>query len=126
MFQRSIIKQDMVVNILDTSQIPGGSEADTVNIDTVIHLRTAEPTEITVVLPQVAGEPDIRLIDEVENRQEFTSPFDPEQLAVMPDAERVKYEALQEELRQKWDALKSESSTVKLSALKLNAGDQEM
>jgi hypothetical protein len=128
-FERSIIKQDMVVNILDTSRIPGGTNADTVNIDTVVHLRTAEPTEITLVLPQVTGEPEkayIRLLDEVENRQEFSSPFDPEQLDAMPEEERNKYLLLEQELRQKWDALKEEASQIKLSTLKLNQGDQEL
>ena len=48
-FERFVLKQDIVVNILDTSQIPCGSNADTVNIDTVIHLRTAEPTLIILV-----------------------------------------------------------------------------
>lgn len=128
-FERSIIKQDMVVNILDTSRIPGGSTADIVNIDTVVHLRTAEPTEITLVLPQVTGEPEhayIRLLDEVENRQDFSSPFDPEQLAAMPEGDREKFKVIEEELRQRWEAVKEEASHVKLSTLKLNQGDQEL
>jgi hypothetical protein len=128
-FERSVIKQDMVVNILDTSRIPGGSTADTVNIDTVVHLRTPEPTEITLVLPQVSGDLErayIRLLDEVENRQEFSSPFDPEQLDAMSDAEREKFRMIEEDFRQRWEAYKAEANQVALSTLKLNQGDQEL
>ncbi|KEZ47173.1 hypothetical protein [Metabacillus indicus] len=128
-YERSILKQDMVVNILDTSRIPGGSTADIVNIDTVVHLRTAEPTDITLVLPQVSGDPEhayIRLLDEVDNRQDFSPPIDPEQLSAMPENERDKFKLNVEELRQRWEALKEEASHVKLSTLKLNQGDQEL
>jgi hypothetical protein len=129
MFNRSILKQDSVVTINGTSQIPGGSDADTVNIDTVMHLRTAEPEEITVVLPQVTGDPNrayIRLMDEVENRQDFVSPVDPEQLEQMDDEQREKLLAAIEASRAQWEAVKQAAGEVKLSTLQLKAGDQEL
>lgn len=128
-FERSILKQDMVVNIMDTSRIPGGSSADTVNIDTVIHLRSPEPTEITLVLPQVTSDPEtayIRLLKEVENHQEFSSPFDPEQLAAMPEDLRKKYQQIEEERRKEFERLKEEANKVKFSTIQLNKGDQEL
>ncbi|WP_043929795.1 hypothetical protein [Bacillus sp. EB01] len=128
-FERSILKQDMVVNILDTSRIPGGTNADVVNIDTVVHLRTPEPTQITLFLPQVSGDPEqsyIRLLEEVENRQEFSSPFDPEQLDAMPEEEREKFKLVEAQFREHWEAMKEEASKVKLSSLDLQPGDQEL
>ena len=46
-FERSILKQDMLVNILDTSRIPGGTNADTVNIDTVVICRILSSRDIS-------------------------------------------------------------------------------
>jgi hypothetical protein len=130
-FTRTIQKQDTIVTVNGTSRIAGGFEGDLVNIDTVIHLTNPEAQEITLVLPSITADPQrayIRTMDELENRQEFQSPVDPELLDSMPDEERKALEEAIAANKAQWDALKSQADnvSVSLSKLKLEPGSQEL
>jgi hypothetical protein len=128
-FTRAIQKQDTVVTVSDTSRIQGGNAGDIVNIDTVISLNSPEPQEITLVLPTITGDSQkayLRTLGEVENRQEFQSPVDLEQLEVMPEEQRKKLEVKIETLRQQFNEFKEEANKVSLSTIKIDAGSQEL
>ncbi|MGA6840609.1 hypothetical protein [Priestia megaterium] len=128
-FTRAIQKQDTVVTVSDTSRIPGGNTGDIVNVDTVITLTNPEAQEITLVLPTITGDPEkayLRTIGEVENRQEFQSPVDLEQLDAMPEEQRKKLEEKIDILRQQWNLTKEEANKVALSTINLEAGSQEL
>lgn len=126
---RAIQKQDTVVTINDTSRIAGGKVGDIVNIDTIVHLTNPEAQEITLVLPSVTGDPQkayIRTVDEVENRQEFQSPIDPEQLDAMSDEDRKAFEEAIEASRAQWESIKERANQVSLTKMQLEAGSQEL
>lgn len=128
-FNRGIQKQDTIVTISDTSRIAGGNAGDIVNIDTVINLTTPESQDITLVLPIITGNPEkayLRTLNEVENRQEFQSPVDLEQLDTLPEEQRRKLEEKIEILRQQWNLTKEEAGKVAASTIKLDAGSQEL
>lgn len=128
-FERAILKQDTIVSISGTSQIAGGKTGDLVNIDTVVHLTNPEAQEITLVLPTISGDPQkayIRTMDEIENRQEFSSPVDPELLANMSEEERKSFEDSIAANKAQWDAIKEKASGVALTKMQLEAGSQEL
>jgi hypothetical protein len=128
-FTRAIQKQDTVVTVNDTSRIQGGTAGDIVNVDTVISLISPEPQEITLVLPTITGDMQkayLRTLGEVENRQEFQSPVDLEQLEVMPEEQRKILEQKIEALRQQWDETHDDANKVSLSTIKIEAGSQEL
>jgi hypothetical protein len=123
------VKQDAVIFINDSSRISSATEADTVNIDTAIHLRMTKQEEITVVLPEANGHQGrafLRLVKEVGNRQEFLTSVHPERLNQLEIDCRQKLLAAIEANLPYWDAVKKEAEIVKLATLKLEAGDLEM
>ncbi|WML27334.1 hypothetical protein [Neobacillus sp. OS1-33] len=128
-FERAILKQDTVVSISGTSQIAGGKTGDLVNIDTVVHLTNPEPQEITLVLPSISGDPQkayIRTMDEVENRQDFSSPIDPELLSSMREEDRKAFEESIAANKAQWEAIKEKANGVALTKMQLEAGSQEL
>jgi hypothetical protein len=128
-FERAILKQDTVVSISGTSQIAGGKTGDLVNIDTVVHLTNPEPQEITLVLPSISGDPQkayIRTMDEVENRQDFSSPIDPELLSSMSEEDRKAFEESIAANKAQWEAIKEKANGVALTKMQLEAGSQEL
>ena len=128
-FERAILKQDTVVSISGTSQIAGGKTGDLVNIDTVVHLTNPEPQEITLVLPSISGDPQkafIRTMDEVENRQDFSSPVDPELLSSMSEEDRKAFEESIAANKAQWEAIKEKANGVALTKMQLEAGSQEL
>ncbi|MHC0036903.1 hypothetical protein [Pseudoneobacillus sp. C159] len=128
-FTRAIQKQDTIVTINDTSRIQGGNVGDIVNIDTVINLTNPETQDITLVLPIITGDPQrayLRTLSEIENRQEFQSPVDLEQLDTIPEEQRRQLEEKIEALRQQWNLAKEEANMVAPSTIKLEAGSQEL
>lgn len=128
-YSRGIQKQDTVVTISDTSKITGGNKGDTVYMDTVISLVSPEQQEITLVLPTITGDAQkayLRTLGEVENKQEFQSPVDLEQLDSMPEETRKTLEQQIETLRQQWNKTKEEANKVTLSTIKIEPGSQEL
>jgi hypothetical protein len=128
-FERAILKQDTVVSISGTSQIAGGKTGDLVNIDTVVHLTNPEPQEISLVLPSISGDPQkayIRTMDEVENRQDFSSPVDPELLSSMSEEDRKAFEESIAANKAQWEAIKERTNGVALTKMQLEAGSQEL
>jgi hypothetical protein len=128
-YARAIQKQDTIVTVSGTSRIAGGVEGDLVNIDTVIHLTNPEAQEITLVLPSVTADPQkayIRTMEEVENRQEFQSPVDPEQLGSMNETERKALEEAIAANKAQWEQIQSQANNVSFSTIKLDAGSQEL
>ncbi|MGE7595629.1 hypothetical protein ACQKMY_20945 [Peribacillus frigoritolerans] len=128
-FTRAIQKQDTIVTVSDTSRIQGGHGGDTVNIDTVITLTNPEAQAITLVLPTITGDSQnayLRTLGEVENRQEFQSPIDLEQLDAISEEKRKKLKEQIESLKQQWGVIKEEANQVVLSTINLEAGSQEL
>jgi hypothetical protein len=128
-FSRAISRQDTVVTVSDTSRIRGGKVGDFVNIDTVISLSSPEPKEITLVLPTITNNPQhayLRTFKELENRQEFQSPVDPERLASLPQEERVILEKRVEAIRKEWNLAKEEAEKFPVSTINLDSGTQEL
>lgn len=128
-FVRAINKQDTVVTISDTSRIQGGNVGDTVSIDTVISLNSPEPQEITLVLPSISGDSQkayLRTLQEIENRQEFQSPVDLEQLDAMTEEQRKEIEGLIAANKEQWELIKEKTNQVSLNTVNLEAGSQEL
>jgi hypothetical protein len=92
-------------------------------------LNTVETQEITLVLPIITGDPQrayLRTLSEVENREEFQSPVDLEQLDSFPEEQRKQQEEKIEALRHQWNLAKEQENKVVPSTIILEAGSQEL
>ncbi|OHR73700.1 hypothetical protein HMPREF3291_18420 [Bacillus sp. HMSC76G11] len=128
-YSRGILSQDTIVTVTNTSRIQGGIEGDFLSIDTVINLSVPEPQEITLLLPNITGDPQrayLRTLGEVENRQEFQSPFDQEQLDLLTDEMRKELLEEEEQLKAKFEILRNKAQEVRPANITIDAGSQEI
>jgi hypothetical protein len=65
-------------------------------------------------------------MDEVENRQDFSSPVDPELLSSMSEDERKAFEESIAANKAQWEAIKEKANGVALTKMQLEAGSQEL